>query len=737
MAGSAQPSPSYDAFISYSHKDLIFAKWLEEQLERYEPPGGIGTEYRRLKIFRDEHDILVAHDLTGELRRHIQLSRYLIVVCSPGARKSSHVQMEIEEFAATHGPEKILCALRSGHPNSDVVPGAALQDQAFPDAVIQKGREPAAADFRPQLKETFWRRRSREHEAKLQILAVLLGVQKDDLARREEERRRRRRRRIVFAICTIFALLLAVGFGFEFTAAGQIYQIRRLAHSYISYGRIDGDGRRELALADIRWGYDRDAEQVLTGIFDPVEKVKAWTTAAQEWLAVGRSEYATRAIKSAFKAYREVSRREERIDCLILIAIADAKVTDIESAEEFLQIASDDTRFLDSNESIAKRIAISKAYRTIGDPDAADEMLEDAQKYITPLEPSEAKSVAMRDLAIAFAKLGRFESAKIVAEQISDPFQKALSLAQLASALAQTQKVEEAAFILDKATRLSRQISDGYYSGRAESEIAKQYIKIGRFSDAEKVAQPIPDDGERVSVALTLCDAGAVAECRKLVRHPPVSEADSWIEAHVAPALARAGDLQRAQEIASNNPDPQIRSEPDFADFALSEVGKIMVEQGKTAEAAALAAKINDAYRKAAILAAAAYFYAKSGQAQQFNQTQAQVTAVVPQISDPSRKMEILSTLGEAALLQRRKRDAASYLSQAAEAAVQIHDDLPRSEALKKLITLALDNSMLRTAKQLAELQTVDSRKVESFGQVLSFWKTHHPGLGLVQVVSF
>ena len=737
MAGSAQPSPSHDAFISYSHKDLVFARWLEEQLERYEPPAGIGTEYKHLKIFRDEHDILVAPDLTEELKRHIQFSRYLIVVCSPEARKSSHVQMEIEEFAAAHGPEKILCVLRSGRPNSDVEPGNALQNQAFPDAVIQKGREPAAADFRPQLKETFWRRHSREHEAKLQILAVLLGVQKDDLARREEERRRRRRRRIVFAICMIFALLLAVGFGVEFTAAGQIYQIRRLAHSYILSGGIDGDGRRELALADIRWGYDRDAEQVLTGIFDPVEKVKAWTTAAQQWLAVGRREYATRAIKSAFKAYWQVSRLEQRIDCLILIAIADAKVTDIEVAEEFLRSASGDARSLDSNELIAKRIAISKAYRTIGDPDQADEMLKDVHEYITSLGPGEAKSVGMRDLAIAFAKPGRFESARIVAEQIPDPFQKVLALAQLAGALAQTQKVKEAASILDKATRLSRQINDGYYSGRAESEIAKQYIKIRRFSDAEKVAQPIDDDGERVSVALTLCDAGAVTECSKLVRHPPVSRADSWIEAHVAPALARAGDLQQAQEISSNNPDRQINAEPGFSDFALSEVGKVMVEQGKTAEAVALTAKINDAYRKTAVLAAAAYFYAKSGQAQQFNQTQVQVTAAVQQISDPSWKEEILNTLAEAALLQRRKRDAASYLSQAAEAAVQIHDDLPRSEAIKKLITLALDNSMLRTAKQLAEFQTVDSRKVESFAQIRSFWKMHHPGSSLVQVVFF
>ena len=52
----------YYAYISYSHKDIKFAKWLQKSIENYGLPAtlnGMPTQFpKRLRpIFRDESDL--------------------------------------------------------------------------------------------------------------------------------------------------------------------------------------------------------------------------------------------------------------------------------------------------------------------------------------------------------------------------------------------------------------------------------------------------------------------------------------------------------------------------------------------------------------------------------------------------------------------------------------------------------------------------------------------------------
>lgn len=42
----------YDAFVSYTRKDEKFAKKLENDLEKYRAPKGLGIK-RRINVFRD------------------------------------------------------------------------------------------------------------------------------------------------------------------------------------------------------------------------------------------------------------------------------------------------------------------------------------------------------------------------------------------------------------------------------------------------------------------------------------------------------------------------------------------------------------------------------------------------------------------------------------------------------------------------------------------------------------
>jgi len=163
----------YEAFISYSHADEAWAKWLHRALERYRLPRGLAEELgqpRRLRrIFRDR-DELTTGELTGEIEAALDASDALIVVCSPSAAASKWVNGEIEYFLAHGRSDRVFCLL------VDDDAGA-----SFPPAI---GSERIAADPRPQA--------DGRSNARLKLLAGLLGIDFDTLRRRDRLWQRRR-----------------------------------------------------------------------------------------------------------------------------------------------------------------------------------------------------------------------------------------------------------------------------------------------------------------------------------------------------------------------------------------------------------------------------------------------------------------------------------------------------------------------------------------------------------------
>src|SRR6187402_469038 len=131
---------TYRAFISYSHSDAAFARWLHSRLESYRLPSGVdqvasaGGPKRRLgPIFRDREELPASQDLSASVRAALAASDVLVVLCSPEARASRWVSREIELFREL-GPERpILAAIVRGEPG-----------EAFPEALTD-GREPLAA----------------------------------------------------------------------------------------------------------------------------------------------------------------------------------------------------------------------------------------------------------------------------------------------------------------------------------------------------------------------------------------------------------------------------------------------------------------------------------------------------------------------------------------------------------------------------------------------------------------
>ena len=218
----------YRAFLSYSHEDSAAAAKLHRRLETYRLPRGLavadagGPERRIGRIFRDREELPASPNLTDTVRRALARSDALVVLCSPGARRSPWVAKEIALFAELHPQAPILAALIRG-----------LPDDAFPEVLVAEG-EPLAADLRPE--------GDGPRLGTLKLVAGLTGVPLDVLVQRDAQRRLRS----VTAV-TAFAILVAVAMGIMATAAIQ-------ARDEAERQRAAAEGLIEYMLTDLRDG---------------------------------------------------------------------------------------------------------------------------------------------------------------------------------------------------------------------------------------------------------------------------------------------------------------------------------------------------------------------------------------------------------------------------------------------------------------------------------------------------
>lgn len=95
-----EPSFDYDVFISYSRRDIVFARALEKALEDYSPPGDLAVPQRHLVVFRDEEDF-TGVEYNNSVREHLKNSDKMLVICS--SRASKFVSDEIRFFAEMRG----------------------------------------------------------------------------------------------------------------------------------------------------------------------------------------------------------------------------------------------------------------------------------------------------------------------------------------------------------------------------------------------------------------------------------------------------------------------------------------------------------------------------------------------------------------------------------------------------------------------------------------------------------
>ena len=166
------------AFISYNHKDVKIAKWLQKKLESYKLPTGIQNEFQSTRylrpIFRDRSDLNTGI-LSEELHNNLNSSKYLIVICSPNSAASGWVSEEVRTFIEWGRLEYIIPFIIGGTPNSGD------ENECFPYALCEytktfPEKELLGVDIREDSKE----------KAFIRVVSRILGLTFDDLWKRHK-----------------------------------------------------------------------------------------------------------------------------------------------------------------------------------------------------------------------------------------------------------------------------------------------------------------------------------------------------------------------------------------------------------------------------------------------------------------------------------------------------------------------------------------------------------------------
>ena len=242
----------YDAFISYSHSaDGQLAPALQAGLQRLARPW-----YRRraLRVFRDETGLAVNPHLWDSIAGAMAESRYFVLLASPDAAASRWVNLEIEQWLATHSVETVLPVLTEGTLvwNPDLGDFDPAESTALPTALAGAFvDEPRHLDVRWGRDETHLDLRHSRFRAQVATLAAPMhGIARDDLEG-EDVRLHRRALRLAWGGAAALVLLtvgalLAAGFAVSYarTASDQRHRAVVLGARATRQGTLAKDNAR-------------------------------------------------------------------------------------------------------------------------------------------------------------------------------------------------------------------------------------------------------------------------------------------------------------------------------------------------------------------------------------------------------------------------------------------------------------------------------------------------------------
>ena len=192
---------SYRAFISYSRADTELVNDLYARLTRFRAPsslrktrGAYGPPPRSFRVFLDRMSIEAGGSVPDAIKRKLDESAFLVVICSKAARDSFWVSEEIRYFLSIASADRILPVLIRDSVDDPI-------ESILPQPLIELGDDmPIGADLIVD---------GGMASVRDKIIGGLLGIAQDRIAREQEraDRQALRRRSVALAAISILFVL--------------------------------------------------------------------------------------------------------------------------------------------------------------------------------------------------------------------------------------------------------------------------------------------------------------------------------------------------------------------------------------------------------------------------------------------------------------------------------------------------------------------------------------------------
>ena len=512
----------YKAFISYSHRDERWARWLHRKLETYRvpkrlvgQPSPLGpTPSRLTPIFRDRDELPTATDLGAVIQQALGESESLIVICSPAAAASRWVNEEIRFFRRLGRGQRIYCLIVDGTPGGDG-PGADRSLDCFPQALTEPldagdhdaPADHAAADVRPG--------GDGKQGAKLKVIAGMLGVGLDELRQRDQQRRQRRL--IAVAASAVAGMVIAIGLATAALMARAEADRQRLraeqeartatetTEFLVSLFDVVDPGEARGNTITAREILDRGAEKIDRELLDqPAVRANLLGTMGRVYTGLGLYGQATELLDSALAASGEAGDRSDVREVRTRIALAAALYLrgEYDRSEAVAREALSGAQALDPPApavSINAMIVLADVLSDTGVDDEAEALYRDALNRISILpEPEEAERARALDrLAVLMMYQSRLDEAQSYMSEALDIRERSLgpdhpltiqSLNNLAAITYSQKRLEEAERLARQAVSRARRVW-----GDEHPETASQLNNLGLFlleqGDVEEAEQ--------------------------------------------------------------------------------------------------------------------------------------------------------------------------------------------------------------------------------------------------------
>ncbi|WP_448569537.1 tetratricopeptide repeat protein [Thalassotalea ganghwensis] len=431
-------SYKYKAFISYSHSDEKWAKWLHNKLESYgihkhligqETSAGV-IPTSLAPVFLDREELASATDLGTMLTDCLDNAWCQIVICSPKAAQSHWVNEEIKTFKRLGKANRIFSLIVDGEPYAS---NSEFPDQeCFPPALRyqldEQGElsdlpaEPIAADAR--------KGKDGKSNALLKIIAGMLGVGFDALKQRELQRRQRRMMAISFA--TTCGMIFAIGLAVTALIARDEAELQReraeveaqkameTADFMVSLFSVSDPSEARGNTVTAREILDNGAQRIEHELSDkPLIQSTLMNTIGQVYTALGLYQQASPLLEKTLSHRRKLY-QEQRIAVTDLANSMEGLAnvyTETADYEQALQLYLDALALPESialTQKVSLQAGLAEIYFRLGKYVEAEPLLTEVLAQQTALfgEQSMQASQALQQLGLNMFDQGKYEQAE-------------------------------------------------------------------------------------------------------------------------------------------------------------------------------------------------------------------------------------------------------------------------------------------------------------------------------------